>query len=154
MSLEWDGKENNQSDDKDGFVPHFGKKTANANERGQKTYQTKGRVKKTIIPPLPAQPTNGNAKPRKLNNNKVRISDLPDFAPAKWTKTFLPTLYDKFFMSSKPFSNFNLGSKEFLVLIQKTVERVYPEVECQVTASDAIYLLVSRGHILFIICRH
>jgi len=37
-------------------------------------------------------------KPAKhLNGNNVQMSDLLEFAEAKWRDTFLPTLYDSFF---------------------------------------------------------
>jgi hypothetical protein len=78
-----------------------------------------------------------------LNPNNVRISDLPDFAKDQsWKKTFLPTLYDKFFASSKPFSQFAKGSKEFLAILQVVVKDVYPKIKYKVSTSDPIHALV------------
>lgn len=81
-------------------------------------------------------------KPKRLNGNSVRMSDLPSFAEEKWRSTFLPTLYDKFFASDRPFDTFCVGSDEFVALLQEVVEEVYPEVKYKVTSSDAIHFLV------------
>ncbi|KAF8810007.1 hypothetical protein BYT27DRAFT_7209634 [Phlegmacium glaucopus] len=43
------------------------------------------------------------SKPQCLNGNNVQMSHLPEFAEAEWRGSFLPTLYDKFFSSDKPF---------------------------------------------------
>jgi hypothetical protein len=73
----------------------------------------------------------------------MQVSDLPDFAQDKtWRKTFLPTLYDKFFALHDPFSQFLKGSKAFLSLLQTMVEEVYPDVTYKVMASDTIHQLV------------
>lgn len=81
---------------------------------------------------------------RVIHPNNVRISDLPDFAQDQtWRNIFLPTLYVKFFTSSNPFSQFLKGSKEFLSLLQATVDEIYPDVKYKVTSSDAIHALVS-----------
>ena len=75
--------------------------------------------------------------------HKVRVTDLPQFAQGKWCKTFLPTLYDKFFTSNEPFDAFAKGSDDFIVLLQATVEEVFPEVKYGVTSADSIHFLVS-----------
>ena len=78
-----------------------------------------------------------------INSNNVRVNNLPDFAQDQtWRKTFLPTLYDKFFTSSNPFSQFAKGSKEFVSLLQGIVAEVYPHVKYKVSASDTIHALV------------
>jgi hypothetical protein len=82
-------------------------------------------------------------KPKRLNGNNVRMSDLPEFAGEKWRAHFLPTLYDKFFSSNKPFDTFYLGNDTFVSVLQAIVEEVYPEVKYKVTSSDSIYFLVS-----------
>ena len=71
------------------------------------------------------------------------MTDLPQFAQGKWHKTFLPTLYDKFFTSKEPFDDFTKGSDEFVALLQATIKEVFPEVEYGVTATDSIHFLVS-----------
>jgi hypothetical protein len=79
-----------------------------------------------------------------INSNTVRVNNLPDFAKDQtWRKIFLPTLYDKFFASSNPFSQFAKGSKEFISLLQGIVTEVYPHVNYKVSASDTIHGLVS-----------
>ena len=87
----------------------------------------------------------------KFNANKVRATDLPQFAQGKWRKTFLPTLYDKFFASNEPFDTFAKGSNEFVALLQATIQEVFPEVAYQVTSTDSIHFLVSifPRHFLF-----
>lgn len=89
-------------------------------------------------------------KPKRLNGNNVRMSDLPDFAEEKWRDTFLPTLYDKFFTSDQPFNNFYKGTDEFVTLLQAVVEEVYPDIEYKVTSSDSIHFLVRGLHIFTI----
>ncbi|KAF8812066.1 hypothetical protein BYT27DRAFT_7088245 [Phlegmacium glaucopus] len=69
------------------------------------------------------------------------MSHLPEFAEAEWRGSFLPTLYDKFFSSDKPFDAFCHGSDQFVALLQVIIEEVYPNVEYTITSSDAIYLL-------------
>lgn len=82
-------------------------------------------------------------KRRLITTNNVRVGDLPDFAKNQtWKKAFLPTLYAKFFASSKPFSQFAKGSDAFVALLQDIVEEVYPTIKYQVSASDAIHALV------------
>lgn len=82
-------------------------------------------------------------KTKRLTGNNVRISDLPEFAQAKWRQIFLPTLYDKFFASSQPFDGFCRGSDQFVALLQDIVEEVYPDVDYEVTSVDSIHFLVS-----------
>src|ERR1700678_2156163 len=82
-----------------------------------------------------------NTKPKRLNGNNVRMSDLPEFADEKWRGTFLPTLYDNVFASDKPFDAFYVGSNEFVALLQSVIEEVYPDVEYKVTSSDNCCLL-------------
>lgn len=82
------------------------------------------------------------AKPKRLNGNNVRMSDLPEFAEAKWRDAFLPTLYDKFFASDKPFDAFAKGSDQFVALLQAVVVEVYPDIEYKVTSSGGIHFLV------------
>ena len=79
---------------------------------------------------------------RRMNGNNVRISDLPEFAQAKWRQTFLPTLYDKFFASDQPFDGFCRGSDKFIALLQRIVEDVYPDSDYEVTSADSIHFLV------------
>jgi hypothetical protein len=79
---------------------------------------------------------------KRLNGNNVRMSDLPEFAEVKWRDTFLPTLYDKFFASDKPFDTFTIGSDQLVALLQTIVDEVYPDIEYKVTASDSIHFLV------------
>ncbi|KDR66446.1 hypothetical protein GALMADRAFT_232506 [Galerina marginata CBS 339.88] len=95
----------------------------------------KGCVARTVVPV--------KSKPQRLNGNKVRVSDLPEFAEAGWRASFLPTLYDKFFSSDKPFDAFCHGSDQFVALLQVVIEEVYPTVDYTITSSDPIYLLVS-----------
>jgi len=78
-----------------------------------------------------------------LNGNNVQMFDLPEFAGEKWWACFLPTLYDKFFSSNKPFDAFYLGNDTFVAMLQAIIEEVYPEVKYKVTSSDSIYFLVS-----------
>jgi hypothetical protein len=83
-------------------------------------------------------------KPGIINSNKVRVNNLPDFAKNEtWRKTFLPTLYNKFFASSNPFSQFAKGSNQFISLLQCIIAEVYPNVKYKVSAADAIHGLVS-----------
>ena len=82
------------------------------------------------------------------------MSDLPEFAKKKWHTSFLPTLYDKFFTSNKPFNAFFLGNDTFVAVLQAIVEEVYPKVEYKVTCSDSIYFLVSHlTFSIFTICK-
>ena len=86
----------------------------------------------------------GKTKKLVINSNNVRVNNLPDFAKDQtWRKTFLPTLYDKFFASLNPFSQFAKGSKEFVSLLQGIMAEVYPHVKYKVSASDTIHGLVS-----------
>jgi len=78
---------------------------------------------------------------KRLTGNNVRISDLPEFAQAKWWGTFLPTLYSKFFMSDQPFNSFCRGSDQFVTLLQGITEEVYPDINYDVTSSDSIHFL-------------
>ena len=79
----------------------------------------------------------------KVTSNNIRVDNLPDFAKDKtWRNNFLPTLYDKFFASSKPFSQFAKGSKEFVSLLQVVMNEVYPHVKYKVSALDTIHALV------------
>jgi hypothetical protein len=83
-------------------------------------------------------------KRRNVNTNNIRIEDLPDFARDQtWRKSFLPTLYDKFFASENPFSQFAKGNKEFISLLQAIVKEVYPTVKYEVSAHKSIHALVS-----------
>ena len=84
----------------------------------------------------------GKTKPKRLNGNNVRMTDLPEFAEQKWRNTFLPTLYDKFFASDQPFDTFNLGSDQFIDLLQVIVDEVYPDIKYKVTSSGSIHFLV------------
>ena len=84
-------------------------------------------------------------KTKRLTGNNVRISDLPEFAQAKWRETFLPTLYDKFFASDQPFDGFCRGSDQFVALLQNIIEEVYPDVDYEVTSADSIHFLVRHG---------
>jgi hypothetical protein len=84
-------------------------------------------------------------KPKRLNGNNVRMSDLPKFAEGKWRSTFLPTLYDKFFASNQPFDTFTSGSDQFVALLQVVVEDAYPDIKYKVTSSDSIHFLVRCG---------
>ena len=70
------------------------------------------------------------------------MTDLPEFAEQKWQSTFLPTLYDKFFASDQPFDTFNLGSDQFVDLLQAVIDEVYPDIEYKVTSSGSIHFLV------------
>jgi len=79
---------------------------------------------------------------KRLTGNNVRISDLPEFAQAKWRETFLPTLYSKFFTSDQPFDSFCRGSDQFVTLLQGIIEEVYPDINYDVTSSDSIHFLV------------
>jgi len=81
-------------------------------------------------------------KPKRLNGNNVRMSDLPEFAAEKWRDAFLPTLYNKFFASDKPFDAFAKGSDQFVALLQAVVEEVYPDIKYKVTSSGGIHFLV------------
>lgn len=74
-----------------------------------------------------------NGSKLKFTSNTARVADLPDFAIDKWCRVFLPTLYNKFFVSSKPFSDFLKGSDKFVSLLQVTVDEVYPKIEYLVT---------------------
>jgi hypothetical protein len=80
--------------------------------------------------------------PKRLNGNNVRMSDLPEFAAAKWRDAFLPTLYDKLFTSDQPFDAFAKGSDQFVALLQAVVEEVYPDIKYKVTSSGGIHFLV------------
>ncbi|KAF7762481.1 hypothetical protein Agabi119p4_9074 [Agaricus bisporus var. burnettii] len=80
-------------------------------------------------------------KTKQLNGNSVRMADLPEFATMKWRDTFLPTLYDRFFTSSNPFSNFSVSSPAFVGILQDIINEVYPEANYIVTASDSIHFL-------------
>lgn len=79
-----------------------------------------------------------------MNNNNVRVTDLPEFAQKKWRDTFLPTLYDKFFALEEPFSGFYKGSDEFVALLQSVIKEVYPDVDYEVNSSDSIHFLVCQ----------
>ncbi|KAF9549688.1 hypothetical protein CPC08DRAFT_823410 [Agrocybe pediades] len=69
-----------------------------------------------------------------INTNNVRVGDLPDFAQdSTWRHVFLPTLYDKLFSSSDPFSDFLKGGKAFLLLLQATLHEVYPTIQYNIT---------------------
>lgn len=115
--------------------------------------RAKAKHKEESLPVKEQRPKNDSAavktvaktkpKPAKrLNGNNVRMSDLPEFAEAKWRDTFLPTLYDSFFASDKPFDTFAIGSDQLVALLQTIVDDVYPDIEYKVTASDSIHFLV------------
>ena len=79
-----------------------------------------------------------------INPNNVRIDDLPDFAKdGTWRKIFLPTLYDKFFVSLEPFSQFAKGSREFISLLHISMKEVYPNITYKVSESSPIHALVN-----------
>ena len=71
-----------------------------------------------------------------MNGNNVQMSDLPEFTIAKWQDTFLPTLYDKFFASEKPFDDFYNGSDQFIALLQNIIEEVYPNIDYTLKCSQ------------------
>lgn len=79
---------------------------------------------------------------KKFSSNSVCVSDLPDFAVKDWHSIFLPTLFDKFFASSEPFTSFFKGSQDFVSLLQLTVEEVYLFSDYKVTPYDALHALV------------
>jgi hypothetical protein len=79
---------------------------------------------------------------KRLNNNNVRISDLPEFTQRKWRMIFLPTLYDKLFTSSQPFDNFLQNSDQFIALLQTIIKEVFPDINYEVTSSSSIQYLV------------
>ena len=78
----------------------------------------------------------------KHSNSNARITDLPDFAQEGWWKVFLPTLYDRFFMSDEPFAKFIKGSQPFIAFIQANIGLVYPQINYKVATTDAIHFLV------------
>ena len=84
----------------------------------------------------------GKMKPKRLNGNNVRMTNLPEFTKQKWQTTFLPMLYDKFFASDQPFDTFNIGSDQFVDLLQAVINEVYPDIEYKVTSSSSIHFLV------------
>ena len=83
-------------------------------------------------------------KTKRLNGNNVRMSDLPEFAQGQWRESFLPTLYDKFFTSDQPFDGFYKGSDQFIALLQTTVNKVFLDINYDVTSLDSIHFLVCR----------
>ena len=89
-------------------------------------------------------------KAKRLNNNNVRTTDLPEFAHGKWRDTFLPTLYDKFFSSNQPFDGFNKGSDQFITILQSIIKEVYPDVDYELTPADSIYLLVRQCSVILL----
>ncbi|KAF9554567.1 hypothetical protein CPC08DRAFT_766634 [Agrocybe pediades] len=86
-------------------------------------------------------PIHAKAKSRRLNGNNVRMADLPDFALAKWKKTFLPTLYTTLYTSDNPFDGFYKGGHTFISLLQNILQHVYPDVNYKVTAHDSVHFL-------------
>lgn len=58
------------------------------------------------------------------------MEDLPDFVvkDGRWRKKFLPALYNALYLSPRPFAGFVLASSEFVELIQKLVNALYPDV--------------------------
>ncbi|KAF8156945.1 hypothetical protein B0H34DRAFT_770560 [Crassisporium funariophilum] len=44
----------------------------------------------------------------------------------EWRKSILPTLYDKFFSSKDPYSQFFKGSDAFVALLQSIIDEVFP----------------------------
>src|SRR6267378_819404 len=105
--------------------------------------KVKVKAEKSEKLPAVTQKGKGAAKSSRMSAHKVRVTDLPRFAQGKWRKTFLPTLYDKFFTSNEPFDDFTKGSDEFVALLQATIEDVFPEVEYGVTSTESIHFLVS-----------
>jgi hypothetical protein len=135
------------SDKEDKYVPHAAaKKTAMKTLRP--TVQVKSEKRDKGSMPV-AKADIPKQKAKRLNGNNVRMSDLPDFARGKWRSTFLPTLYDKFFTSDKPFDEFTASSNEFVALLQSVINEVYPNVDYKATSSDGIHFLVRHFTCLF-----
>jgi hypothetical protein len=86
-------------------------------------------------------------KKKRLNNNNVRVSDLPEFAEKSWRSRFLPTLYDKFFTSNQPFNNFTQNNDQFISLLQTVIAEVFPNADYEITSVDSIHFLVR--HLIF-----
>ncbi|KAF8180602.1 hypothetical protein BJ912DRAFT_1044848 [Pholiota molesta] len=102
--------------------------------------QTKTKSEPKASLPIPTKAVS-STKTRRLNANNVRITDLPDFMKSKWRKVILPTLYDKFFASKEPFSQFFKGSDTFVALLQATINEVFPATNYKVNSTDALHHL-------------
>jgi len=138
-----------ESDEEEEYVPHATTKKAAVKVpppvrvKVEKCKAQPMEVKAKKNPVLGKTMVTMKTKLKHLNRNNVRMSDLPEFTGEKWQARFLPTLYDKFFSSNKPFDAFYLGNDTFVTVLQAIVEEVYPEVKYKVTSSDSIYFLVS-----------
>ena len=117
------------------------RKTIARAKAAQPDTEVKKKEKENVVKADEDKPN--SRKRRVVNPNNVRVNDLPDFAKDQtWKKTFLPTLYDKFFTSSSPFSQFVKGSKEFIALLQVVMKDVYPKVQYKISATEAIHAIV------------
>ena len=82
---------------------------------------------KTEVKGKGSQKTVVNTK--RVSSHKVRVADLPNFTQdSSWRTLFLPTLYDRFFASDKPFAKFIKGSKSFTEFVQTNISLVYPKI--------------------------
>ena len=86
-------------------------------------------------------------KKKCLNNNNVRVSDLPEFAEKSWRSQFLSTLYNNFFTSNQPFNNFTQNNDQFISLLQTVIAEVFPNIDYEITLVDSIHFLIH--HLIF-----
>jgi hypothetical protein len=77
----------------------------------------------------------------------TEIDRIPDFAREAWTTDFLPMIYNKLFLSRKPFEDFRKGH-QVIQYIQDTVDIVYPTSGHHVKWSDEICQTVSNNFFL------
>ena len=128
------------TDEEEEYAPHPTEKKAAARiPRPKSEKNNKGST--SVMTAVTVKEKN---KAKRLNNNNIWVTDLPEFAQKKWWDTFLPTLYDKFFASEEPFSGFYKGSNEFVTLLQSIIKEVYPDVDYEVNSSDSIHFLVCQ----------
>jgi hypothetical protein len=86
--------------------------------------------------------------PRVLTTNAVQVTDLPEFTQvnSKWRKVFIPMLYNMLFQLEVPFKDFILGTTKFIIIVQKVVDLVYPEVDYTIRRNEPIHLLMRSKH--------
>ncbi|KAF4616107.1 hypothetical protein D9613_011304 [Agrocybe pediades] len=118
-------------------------KGSNTVENGTKQH---AKAVSTFAPSTVSQTTRkfvpqAKATGRRLNGNNVRMADLPEFAIAKWKRTFLPTLYSMLYTSDNAFDGFHKASHAFVSLLQNILIHVYPDVDYKVTATESIHFL-------------
>lgn len=95
--------------------------------------------------PSRQQGKRSDGKAKLLTAHTARKDLLPAFTQVqrRWTKIFLPTLYDVFYRSREPFRDFMVSTPQLVGTIQTVVDCIYPDFDHTVQLyGDAILLVV------------